>query len=423
MKVVIKQSVLLKSLEKAAVAALSDEAQTDTTNLSALIKSVKIKVDEKYSVESSTNILSTKFEIPATEDNGIGIEEKGEILIQAKELYDWVKIQGPDSNISIKLNKLSTPEMITTADNADDASDQYSIKKIGNVVITAKDSTKSSSKWELDCYDPQHLPVIDYSKNGKRIFDIYAEKLTNALNKISFASTSKDYQHILDSVSIQVFEKNIYFATTDTKRCALIKVEDATKIETEDPILISVALMNQVAKISEKTNNLSFYYNEDENRIFIEQDGLNIRIASCEKNSISKFPPIIKLLNKKYAAITTIPKGTLNKMLVSSALVNKSSALFEFKASDNTLSVKAISEDSKYKPSITKAKLDSVTSDVTSIWGVSHLMDVLKVIKSDKVIMSIPDNQNSVQITGDQTEDKGFIYFAMVINNAKYKTN
>ncbi|MFA5313340.1 MAG: hypothetical protein WC375_08530, partial [Methanomassiliicoccales archaeon] len=55
---------------------------------------------------------------------------------------------------------------------------------------------------------------------------------------------------------------------------------------------------------------------------------------------------------------------------------------------------------------------------VSAVWGVSHLIEVLKVIEGDVVELTIPDNMKSVKVSG--VGDEHLLYFAMVINNPKY---
>jgi len=420
MKLAIKQNVFLSALDKGTIGALTDEAQADTSNMNLIVQSIRLTADTKeLSIESSTNLIAVQHTIPVSKDDGLDVEEGGCVFIPAKELYNWVKAQTNDAVINMTFTALSTPELISTAEE-DDGS--LAIKKIGNLKLVSKSGDKSGgNKWELDCYDPQQRDPINFSEKGQKCFDIEPKMLEESVKAIKFATADKDYEHVLTSVSIQSYKKDVYFCTTDTKRCALYKVDGVTNIEYDKPVLIPAMLLDMIAKISDSENLLSIGYNEDIDRVFISQKGLEVRLVCVSKEKLKKFPGIKMLLEKPYSPLADVPKSVFMKMLISASLVNKSSALFTFKADKDAVIVKAISEDGKYKPNVSQYSIDkhaTLTEDLNKVWGVKHLSDVVKLIKSDKIKMLIPENQKSLKIIDE--ENKNFSYFAMEINNPKY---
>lgn len=425
MKIGIKQKLLLEALEKGSVAAISEDAQTDTSTLSLLIKSVKITVDKQFVVESSTNLLSVKYSVPIDDETGIIVKEAGCIVVPAKEIINWVKVQNEEASISLTLQKFQTPEIINTLEDVADTegldSSKFAIKKIGTVKIASKDVAKTSGKWELDCYDADQVASVNFEQKADKSFDLQGQQLVDGLSHVMFATLPKDHEHVLDSISIQVNNKDLYFAATDMQHCALYKIpqDGVSDIKLSKPLLIPCVLLDQISKVINKEEKLSFSYSEEQERVFISQPNLKIRLASTEKQHISKFPSIDVLLNKSYKLLTEMPKNLLNELLINSALVNNSSALFVFSKSDGTLTVKAISEDNKYKPNIKQSRIDGISKDARVVWGVSHLLNGLKVIKDDNVMLHLPDNSvKSVKITS-KNNDK-LIYFTMAIENPIY---
>jgi len=421
MKLTIKQDVLMGALKIGAVPAISDTAQLDTSNLSLIIQSVKITVGKKFIVESNTNLMAVKYSIDATPENGIDVKKEGSALIPAKEFLDWVKIQGNESTIGMDLNILSTPEIINPMDDLGVSNDnnRFSIKKIGSMRFASKDTTKTSGKWELDCYDPEQVKSVNFSKKGNKHFDIKAEDLVKSINKVLFVSLDKDVDHVLDHISIQTYNDQLYLATTDTKRCAIFKVPIMGDIVNTDSLLIPAKLLESVSKISIKENTLGIYYNNELGRIFIQQPNIDIRIASGEKDNIAKFPGIEMLFQKPYKELSNISKNAFNKILISASLVNNLVALFTFNKEKNIIDIKAISEEGRYKPSVSKAEAKTINEDVKGIWGVSHLTEVLKHIKGNTVLLHIPDNKKSIKIT--EPEDDNFQYFALSIPSSVYQ--
>ncbi|MFA5313339.1 MAG: hypothetical protein WC375_08525, partial [Methanomassiliicoccales archaeon] len=356
MKIGIQQGVLLKALEKGAVAAMSDVAQSDTSNMALLIKSVKITVDKDFTVESSTNMMSVKYSVPANKDDGIVVTDAGCVLVPAKELIDWTKKQAKEATINIVYGAYNSPEMITAADG--DSDDSFAIKKVGEIKAVCKNNSQShgTSKWSLSCYDPTHIKSVDFDTKSPKQFEIKAPSFAKAMKTISFASLPKDYEHVLDSISIQTYKDSLYFATTDTKRCALYKPDDVTSLKSDKSILVAVSLMDQVVKISDEANTLTFYYDEKANRVFVSQPSLEVRLTSALKEDAVKFPNIKMLLDKKYDLLAEVDKREFFRLLENAALVNSSSSLFSFSDKDGAKAancgVKAISESSKHDPLI-----------------------------------------------------------------------
>jgi len=427
MKVGIRQKALMEALEKGATAATSDIAQTDTSNLALLIKSVKITADSKnLTIESGTNLMSVKYNVPVSDENGIVVKEDGCILVPAKELMNWIKVQGKESTITMTLQKLATPEIINTLDgvsDSDEESKKFTIKKIGTVKIASKDTAKTNAKWELDCYDPEEISSISYTQKAEKNFEVKGSQLIEGLGRVLFAALPSDFQQYLNGVSIQVHEKNLYFITTDLQRCALYKVPsaDVSNIESEKPLLIPATLLEQCSKIIDKEDKLTFSYSEELDKVYITQPNLKIRLVSSEKQTIQKFPSVQNLLKKKYESLTELPKNMLNSLLINAAVVNSSCALFSFSKDDKTLTVKAISEANKYKPSVKQSELGAISKDTRVVWGVSHIMDGLKVMKEDDVVIDMPENIKSARFSGKGNES--FIYFTMAPENKLYSSD
>lgn len=423
MKVSIQQKVLLEVLEKGGIAAVSEDAQADTSTLSLLIKSVKISADKHITVESNTDLLAVKNSVLASEENGINVKEEGFIVVPAKELISWVKNQGSESSIGIVLVKSATPEVINTIDSSDDPeASKFSINKIGVVRLTSKKNAegKSSGKWELDCYDPDQKASVNFTEKSDKSFEVNGKAFVDALNNVRFAALPKDHEHVLDSISMQVHENNLYFAASDMQHCALYKMpkEAVVEILSSNPLLIPSVILEQVSKIIDD-DKFILSYSEEKNRVYFSQTNLRIRVACTEKEHVKKFPSIEVLLKKPYKPLVSCSKNIVNDLLIDASLVNKTAALLVFAKDNGTITIKAISQENKHRPSLKQATLDNtISTDAKLVLGVDHLLDELKVIKADEIEFGLPDNLKSVKINGKG--DENLTCFMMCINNPKY---
>lgn len=417
MKFSIKQKVLHDLISKGGIAALSEVDFSDN-NVGLLASCIKISVDKDISVESSSVMMSAICSIPATPENSVNVMEKGSCVLPAKEFFQWLRTQGTDATITIEIKLLEHPEFIDPVSDVEERVQKITVKKIALAKFVAKDSAKTGSKWDLDSFDFEQFPHIPYDKLGTKIFDIIPNALQLGYDKISFAALPVDVKHILDNISIQSYENNVYFSTTDSNRCVIYKMDMITDANIESQLLIPCKIIKDILPILDSKEKISFYINKEAKKIFINQASLTIRINNFEDEIVNKFPKVLELNKYEYVKLVSISKSGLKKALSVASMVNKIAALFTFKKEDSSLLLKTVAMDGKYKPILTKVDVLELIKDYKAVWGVTHFSDVLKVLQSDTINISVPSNDKSVKITGDN--DKDFMYFTLTIKNKKY---
>ena len=416
MKVSISQSVLFNALEKGAVAALSDVAKSDTSIASLLVQSAKITAGKNFVIESTTDVVASKYSLEA-DANGVTVSEEGSIIVPAKDLYDWVKSKSPESTITFKYTPLATPEIMDTM--GEDVDDDLAIKRVGYIKITSKDKGRSGSTWKLGCYDSgQFSKSVDFSKGSTKQFSMNAESFAVSLKDVGFAAADKDYECTYDNVLIQGVDTDLYFCTTDTHRVAIRKVE--AEMNSGEPMIIPTKLVSLLTKVSDKANKLSFSVNDELGKIYVRQKNLDIRIASGPKDKIGKFPSIQRMLTAKCKMLTEVDKGQLMSNLRTASLINDHTALFEFEEKIGRMTIKSVSDINRKEPNVSQIAVTEAGRKVSAVWGVKHLMEASKVIKGDVIKFMLPDTDNVkfVKILDNANDD--FTYFAMTINNPNY---
>ena len=424
MKVSIKQKALMTALEKGAVATTSNEAQADSSNLSVLVRSIKITADKHFTIESSTNMISSKYTVAVNDENGITVNEGGSVMVPASEMINWVKLQNPDAVIALNLQKLDKPILIQPQSIED--VEVTSVKKTGILKMTSKDPMKTNSKWELDAFDVESIKSVNYKeKSAKKCFDVKARALKEGLSKVSFAALAKDYEQTYNCVSFQFWDGKAFLQTTDTKHCALYQIpkDDISDIDgSATMLLIPSSVLELAVKISDDENSLSFSYHQDKSnnpRIFISQPGLEIRLAGADEDKKASYHSGKLLVDRDSTFLAEIPKISLEKVLMITSIVNKVSVLFTFRKEDKNLVIKAISEESKYAPLMEKISIPELTKDARFVCSPNHLLEALKVIKSDEIKVSIANNQKNTLMIGK--DDPNFYHFDILKDSPIYK--
>ena len=435
MKITISQKVLSEALKRGALAALSDEAQADSSTLSRLIKSVKIKADnDSITFESATALIASRYVSPLSED--ATVKEVGNVMVPAKELYEWVNRQG-DCIIALRSKDLDSPELISVSSGNMDSLSKASIKKTGTLDLLSKDSSKTGSKWSLDSYDSDQVPLIDYDFENKSLFELPLEQLEEGLKYVSFVAMPKDADHLFDTVSFQHKDGKMYLVTTDCARCSLYHIPNADNITLkstitskqmeesgmnnawEHNILINCKILSNICKLSSDVSPLKFYRDEHKNRAYIYQPGFIVRLATAEKGMIEKYPPLDLFLNKKYTELCKIPVNVLTSRLNTVSIVNKSAILFDFKGDKLTLT--GMSESGQ-SPCMANVDVQVLNEELKRVWNVQHFLDVLKVIGSEiKLLIPTDKNKDSIKILSP--EKSNVEYYAMAVERSKYNLN
>jgi len=431
MKLGINQKTLLEALDRGALAALSEEAQADTSNISVLLKAVTIKANEKSVVfESATKLMAVRHTLPITKDSGIEVKETGEITVAAKDLYDWIKKQG-ESRIGLSYTPLAKPEIVTPVEEG--KSDKNTIKKLGDVKIVSRDFTKTGIKWALDSYSTEPLPVSVFKPESKALFTAPTAQLEKGIQNIISATLKKDYEHVYDGVSFQQKSGKLYMITTDMARIATYAVTEAEDITLDEApvgeekpkdnfnVVINADLFQDFIKVCDPLGKVSVFYDSKSNKVFVEQTNTIARITASDRDKFNKIPPVTLVLNKKYEPLCGTDTKLLKVRLESLLMVNKEAVLFSFKKGVDQASIYAVSECGK-SPMVTAIPVNDCKKDCKIVWNIQHIIDILGSIEDSEtrfmVPLGVPD---SVKICGKI--DEKLIYVTMSVEKHKYDSS
>lgn len=424
MKVIVQQSVLSKLLAQGALAALTDDAQGDSTSLSPLIQSVKITVDDNFTVESAVKTILTKCSIPATEENGIEVKEAGEVVVSAKDIVTWVSNQ-KEAKIGLALSKLDVPESLESkSEDMEDVKKTDVVKKIGTLKITSKDNSKTGSKWQLDAYDPTQLPKARVGTKLDKLFEIDSKTLKEVVDVVAVTAQKVDFQHVLDSMALQSLNGEVYACTTDTKRCSLYNmvplIQNVGQFFSENgaKLLIPIKTLSAAIKAANE-GKLTFEYDGERNSVLVSQDRFSARIAIPEKGVYGKFPDLSALKIKSYDNLCSMPKSILMSRLITCSIVNSDTALCQF--ANGELKIYVASDGGK-SPSTATCSVEALDKEVKMVVGVQHLLDLCKLLKDEKVSVMVPSDGKYKTYKVSSKENPNFTFFAMVPDNPKYSS-
>jgi len=415
MKIEIRRDDLLAALNKGGVAALSEYAQSDTTNVGLYLKAVKIVVNKtSVSFESANELMCAKY-VLAIKDDNVKVSEEGSSMVPAKELIEWVKIQSSDALITMALKKHDKPEIVGSVDSDD------GIRKLGNLHLLSK-SKQVGVKWSLDSFDPSTSKSPDYSQNGEKVFTVNSASFLQGLSKVLPLGEGKsdDKDNIFCNILVREYNKKLYLMATNQHQCGIYNVDDkqVTNLKAGFRFLIPTVLLNASIKTMDEAGEISAHYNDATKKVFLSQNGLDMRFGVSEK--IDKFSPMERILAIKFKDAATIAKDDFVKVLTNASMVNLSAVLFNFSTGKNLLEIMAVSEN---KPMVTVKTNVVAKMDFKVLWGSQELLKVLKIFESKELEIKVPENHfKSMLVAGK--EDSNFTYFSLAYdmsdNYSKY---
>jgi DNA polymerase III sliding clamp (beta) subunit (PCNA family) len=421
MKVIVQQETLSKLLNKGAFAALTDQAQGDTTTIAPLIQSVKITAGKEFTIESAINSIIAKATVPADTEHGVEVKQEGSVVILAKDLTEWVANQ-KESKVGIVLAPLDVPEAVASKSEDLESKEKEVVRKTGTVKVSSKDNSNTGSKWQLDAYDVTQLPKPKLGENLVKLFEISPKALKGVIDCLSVSAQKDDHNLVYDSIAIQKTKNGIYAATTDTKRMTIYKLDSI--VESVGPffdadtakILIHLKELIATVKIVDENEKITIEYDAERNSILMTQNGLSVRLGVPEKGVYSKFPNLDRLLEKKYCELGSVSRNSLVSRMFTASLVNKETALFLF--ANDEVKVYARTEGGK-APSTTTCAVNGLKNEFRGVWGVQHLIDLCKLMKDELLLIEVPDADiGSYKIASK--ENPNLIFYGMSAKNSAY---
>ena len=236
MKVSINKSVLETIL-------INSSPYLEKKDLSQITSHLLISV-----VEDELVIKATDFEIGLSYNTkNIKISDHGYATANGKKLLDIIKILKDDEVILETIN------------------DYLYIKQ-------------NSSKFKLPMFNPNEFPSFPEIENKPK-FDINSSKFVRAIKKIAPAIDNNNPKFELNGALIDIKSGSINLVSTDTRRLALVKLENET--QNEFSLIIPKKAISEIQKL--------FF---DEIEIFYDENTL---IAKS-----SNFQYFTKLINGKF---------------------------------------------------------------------------------------------------------------------------
>lgn len=219
---------------------------------------------------SSLTLKATDYEIGFIETTkNVNITKEGSITANGKKFLDIVKIL-KDGEINLEVKK-----------------DTLHI-------------TQGHSNFKLPTFSHNEFPEFP-TYEGKARISIDSHSLIDSLKKITPAIDTNNPKFELNGALIDIQKDFINFASTDTRRLAVVKVQNTS--EQELSIIIPKKAIVEIQKLF--FNNIELYY--DQTNLIIHSD----QYTFFTKLINGKFPEYSRIIPKELANTLLLPKALM----------------------------------------------------------------------------------------------------------------
>ncbi|KUO49615.1 MAG: hypothetical protein APF76_00060 [Desulfitibacter sp. BRH_c19] len=344
----------------------------DTGNLLQAAQIVSRAVASKTTIPALTGIYlectnkntlllkATDLEIGIEHTVEANIEEIGSMVVPAKYLIDILR-KLPNTEITLT----TTPE-----DN--------------NLTINYNQSQLSLNTFPTEQFS--FLPNI----SNTHTITINNELFSNMIKKVSISFSHDITRPVLNGALFEVGDHKLTLVSSDTYRLSLIETGLDKDLEEDlKPIIIPAKALMELGRLIDKEESIKIII--DNNQAQFENDSIKIRVRLID----GKFPAYQNVIPNEYS--TKIIADTKELLLsIERATVISSDENFnktctiKLEVNDNIIHIRS------YSPNIGQLNdtliADKEGEDINISFNGNYLIDILKIIDTDKVIIELNGN-------------------------------
>jgi len=215
-----------------------------------------------------------------------------------------IKATDYEIGLLISTDKLNIIEKGSTTANGKKLLDIIKILKDGEISLEVKNNilhiNQINSKFKLPTFSHNEFPEFPLSNDKARI-TIDSLTLIDSLKKITPAIDNNNPKFELNGALIDIKENYINFASTDTRRLAIVTIENNG--DSELSIIIPKKAIIEIQKLF--FNDIELYYDNTNLIIHSEQFTFFTKLIN------GKFPEYARIIPKEIANNLILPKATI----------------------------------------------------------------------------------------------------------------
>ncbi len=356
------------------------ERATSIKALQPVLMNVLIETVNKGSIR----LVATDLDYTVVAEVDAQVEEDGKITIPSRKLNEIV------SRLDDTLITFQVPE--------------------GESVVSI---TCQKSKFDINGISANEFPqdCINIELSEEEGLEIELRPFVKAIKQAGFAAAPPDSSNILSGVVCNISEEFLEIASTDGNRLARYRETINNKDKKSTTLVVPSKILNEVMKMSSLI---------DEDSVKIYTKDSKIVIKSEKTTTISRliegqYPRYNQLIPENYSknALVNVQKmiSALERVAV---MVNEKTNIVCLTFADNNLKLEA------FAPSAGKSQddidIDYTGDEITIAFNYKFVLEVLKNIESDNVIVKLNSPLSATMFAPQSEEDYLCIIMPVQIN-------
>jgi DNA polymerase-3 subunit beta len=364
MKIVTTRDNLLKPLQQ--VGGVVERRQTLPILANVLINAANGKI----------NITATDLEVEMKTSAAIECDGEIDFTLPARKLLDICKSLPEDANI------------------------EFNVENERTVIRSGR------SRFTLGVLPANDYPSIEPSASSHR-FTVTQKLLKRLIEKTQFAMALQDVRYYLNGLLLEIGNGMIRAVATDGHRLALSEAECAIDQESGIQVILPRKAVLELARLLADT----------EDQIDIDVSSNHIRFSLGETSFTSKlidgkFPDYQRVIpanpDKEVLANRDILKQALTR---TSILSNEKYRGIRFQISSGLLQL--LAHNPEQEEAEDEMEIDYQGDELVIGFNVGYLIEVLNVIESENVRMSLSDSNSSCLIQNVASDESRYVIMPM----------
>lgn len=249
-------------------------------------------------------------------------------------------------------------------------------------------------------------PSIEPSAASER-FSLPESILKYLIEKTSFAMAQQDVRYYLNGLLLEIRAGRIRTVATDGHRLALCDAPFPDATDTDIQVILPRKAVMELGRLLD----------DAETEAVLEISNSHIRVQLEDTTFTSKlidgrFPDYERVMPNGEAEILTIDRNILKQALSRTAILsNEKYRGIRFKVGDGLLHLQA--HNPEQDEAEEEVEIDYQGKELSIGFNVSYLLDVLGVVDSENVQISLIDSNSSSLITPDGSTDSRYVVMPM----------
>ena len=321
-------------------------------------------------------LTATDLEVELQAQVSVPVTEIGDITLPARKLLDICRTLPDEAQLDI------------------------SVKKDRALVRSGK------SRFTLSTLPATEFPVIDKIKSAKRI-TLPQNKLHELIERTAFSMAQQDVRYYLNGLMLEPANGILRAVATDGHRLAMCEIEADTGDSNGEQVIVPRKGVQELHRLLE----------DSDEPVTVEVGSNHIRITTGELRFTSKlidgrFPDYTRVIPKNADKQLLVNRDLLRQALTrTSILSNEKYRGIRLDVSENNIKIQA--HNPEQEEAIEEIDATYSEEDLVVGFNVTYILDVLNVLDSTDVTVSLSDANSSALINQPGTDDCRYVVMPM----------